>query len=51
VSAFVIKKKITFSCILEVVEVAASSKLVSSIVAVAVPREGLVGPLNSCENL
>ena len=49
--AFVIKKKITFSYILEVVEVAASSELVSSIVGVAAPREGFVGPLNSCENL
>ena len=46
-----IKKKITFSCILEVVEVAASSELVSSIVGVAAPREGLVDPLNSYEKL
>ena len=46
-----IKQKITFFCVLEVVEVAALSKLVSLIVGVAVPREGLAGPLSSCENL
>ena len=46
-----IKKKVTFSCIREVVEVAASSELVSSIVGVAAPREGLAGPLSSCGNL
>ena len=46
-----IKKKITFSCILEVIEVAASSELVSSIVGVAAPREGLAAPLSSCRNL
>ena len=32
------------SCILEVVEVAASSELVSSIVGVVAQREGLAGP-------
>ena len=42
-----IKKKITFACILKVVEVAASSELVSSIVGVAAPREGLASPLSS----
>jgi len=47
----VIKKKTTFSCILKLVEVAASSELVSSIVGVAAPREGLVDPLSSCGNL
>ena len=46
-----IKKKITFSYILEVVEVTVSSELVSSIVGVAAPREGLVGSLSSCGNL
>ena len=40
-----------FSCILEVVEVAASSDLVSSIVGVTAPREELAGPLRSCGNL
>jgi len=47
----VIKKKITISSIHEVVEVAASSELVSSIVSVEIPREGLAGPLSSCGNL
>ena len=46
-----IKKKITISCVREVVEFASSSELVSSIVGVAAPREGLVGPLSSCKNL
>ena len=46
-----IKKKITISCIREVVEVAALSKLVSLIVGVAAPREGLASPLSSCGNL
>ena len=46
-----IKKKISFFCIMEVVKVAALSKLVSLIVGVAAPREGLAGPLSSCENL
>ena len=45
-----IKKKITFSCILEVVEVAASSEPVSSIVGVVAPREGLACLLSSYEN-
>ena len=40
-----------FSCVFEVVEVAASSELVSSIVGVAAPREGLAGPLSSSKNL
>ena len=43
--------KITISCIHEVVEVVTSTELVSSIVGVAVPREGLVGSLSSCGNL
>ena len=46
-----IKKKITISCIREVVEVVVSSELVSSIVGVAAPKEGLSGLSSSCENL
>ena len=46
-----IKKKITISRIREVAKVAASTELVSSIVGVAAPREGLAGPLSSYENL
>ena len=44
-------KKIAISFIREVVEVAASSELVSLIVVVAAPREELAGPLSSCKNL
>jgi len=47
----VIKRRSTISCICEVIEVAASSELESSIVGVAAPKEGLAGPLSSCENL
>ena len=46
-----ITKKITISCTHEVVDVAALSELVSSIVGVEAPREGLAGSLNSYENL
>ena len=46
-----IKKEIMVSCIQEVVEVAASSELVSLIVGVAAPREVLAGPFYSYENL
>jgi len=40
-----------FSCILEAVEVTASSELVSSIVGVTALREGLASPVSSCGNL
>jgi len=47
----VIKRRSPFSSNCEVVEVAASNELVSSIVDVAALREGLVGPLSSCGSL
>ena len=39
------------SGILEVVEAATSSELVSSIVGIEAPKEGLAGTLSSCGNL
>ena len=46
-----IKRRSLFFFNCEVVEVAASNDLVSSIVGVAAPREGLVSPSSSSENL
>ena len=46
-----IKRRSSISCNFEVVEVAASSELESSIVGVAASREGLAAQLSSCGNL
>ena len=46
-----IKRRLLFFFNCKVVEVAASSELVSFIVGVAAPIEGLVSPQNSSENL
>ena len=46
-----IKKKITISCIREVVKAAALNELEYLIVGVPASREGLASPLSSCGNV